>query len=169
MTPRGQSRVDFLVGIGVFFLTLSFVLVLLPELLGPFAGPENPAVADRATAGLTEDLLAGSAAGTLNLTCTDEFFRAQGSTCGFDATDATTALVGVDDRHELNVTVERNASAAPGTEVLCSNGTAITQCTAGGTPLTRGSDPPTGTQSVRSAHRVVSVGGDVVVIELRVW
>jgi hypothetical protein len=167
-TIRGQSSIDFVIGFGVFFLTFSFVILLLPELLSPFSGPQETVVADRAAGTLTGDLLASGTVGVLNQTCTAEFLTGSGSTCSFGGT-STTALVGISDEHTVNVSLEQNVSSGPETEVVCYNGTAIQECASGGDTLARGAPPPADTKSVRTASRVVTVAGETLYLRVRVW
>lgn len=170
-SDRAQSAIDFIIGFGIFFLTLSFVLVLIPELLSPFSGQEGPVVADRAIETLSGELLATGTVGGLNETCTAEFFDGSGTTCSFDASDPTADVLGISDAHSLNVTLEQNTTVAPGTEVVCYDGNSVVDCSSNASALTlaRGPDPPGRTQSVRSARRLVSLGGEQVFLKLRVW
>jgi len=153
VSDRGQSGIDFVVGFGIFFLTLSFVVVLIPELLAPFGAQEGPVVADRAVETLASDLLAANATGVLDQTCTTEFFAGSGSTCSFDAAESTGAIVGISGEHSLNVTLERDVDGDGTAEV----------------DLARGREPPGDTQSVRSARRVVTLDGEAYFLELRAW
>jgi hypothetical protein len=166
---RCQSGVDFVLGFGVFFVTLSFVVVVIPELLSPFAAPEGPAVADRAVGTLAGDLLASGTVGTLNERCTAEFFDGSGASCSFDAADPTTELVGISEIHSVNVTLETGVPGGSTTEVVCYDGSDIQSCTDGGEPLARGEDPPSKTRSVQTASRVVRVDGQTLWLKLRVW
>ncbi|WP_255152360.1 DUF7287 family protein [Halorarius halobius] len=167
MRARGQSSVDFVLGFGVFFLTFSFVVTLLPELLAPHAAQQGPAVADRAVDTLTGDLLAGDAVGTLDASCTAAFLT-RGTCAEFDGSDPTARLLGVSDEYQLNVTLERYVAGDAGTELACYDG-GVVDCATGGTPLARGPAPPSNTQSVRTASRVVRVDGETLSLELRVW
>jgi hypothetical protein len=146
---RGQSAIDFLIGFGIFFVTFTFVIVLIPDLLSPFAQQEGPVVADRAVETLSSDLLASGTVGVLNDTCTDQFFQGSGTDCSFDASDRTTTLLGVSDKHGLNVTLERTDT--------------------GDQRLARGLSPPGDTQSVRTARRLVRVYDQHHILKLRVW
>lgn len=166
-TARGQSSIDFIVGLGVFFLTLSFVLVVLPDLLSPFAAPEGPVVADRAAGTLGGELLASGTLGTLNETCTAEFFAGSGTSCSFDASDPTTTILGVAGTHGANVTLTWNGSSDG--EVVCYDGTDVVDCSSGGDRLARGDAPPENTRSVRTASRVVRVDGETLTLTVRVW
>lgn len=166
---RGQSSIDFVVGLGVFFLTLSFVIVLLPDLLSPFAAPEGPVVADRAAETLGGELLASGTLGSLNETCTDEFFDGSGASCSFDASDSTTALLGLSDTYSVNVTLEWNGSDDTDSEIACYDGSSVRDCSNGGDRLARGDAPPDTTRSVRTASQVVRVAGETLSLTVRVW
>lgn len=166
---RGQSAIDFVVGFGVFVLAFSFVVTLIPELFDPFATQETPAVAGRAADTLSRDLLAGQAVGTLNATCAREFFVAAGTSCGFDASDPTPALLGLSDRYTVNATLERPASSGSGTEVACYDGTSVVDCSSGGDRLARGPPAAADSRTVRTARRVVVVADDPLTLRLRVW
>lgn len=170
-TVRGQSSIDFLIGFGIFFLVFSFVITLIPDLLSPFAAQEGPAVANRAADTLAGDLLATGTVGSLNAACTAEFFDTPGSSgcTSFDGNSSSSTLLGLSEEYRLNVTLERNVTADPGTEVFCYDGTDALACSDGGTPLARGDPPPGDTQSVRSARRVVELDDRTLLLKLRVW
>ncbi|MFB6189502.1 MAG: hypothetical protein ABEI57_06430, partial [Halapricum sp.] len=104
----------------------------------------------------------------LDATCSAEFFDGSGTSCGFDASEPMTDLIGVSGNHQLNVTLER-LHPADGTEIVCHNGTAVVDCSQGGTPMARGKSPPGNTQSIRTARRVVSVDGRTLVLRVREW
>lgn len=168
-THRAQSSIDFVIGIGVFFLSLSFVIVLLPELLSPFSMQEGPIVADLAMGTLTADHFSSGQVGRLDETCVAEFFQGSGTTCSFDASEPTPTITGIPGYYSVNVTLEHNRSSSPGTEVACYDGTAVLDCSTGGEPLTRGDPPPVDSGSVWTERTVVSVDGETLWLKLRVW
>ncbi|WP_132057561.1 DUF7287 family protein [Halorussus amylolyticus] len=115
-TERGQTSIDFVVGMSVFLLTVAFVVGFLPGLFEPFDGGDGAAAlsADRTAAGLTGDLLGSpDRPDVLDATCTAEFFDADGDTadCRFDAdaSDLSGAL-GLGSGTNVNVTVEEDGS-----------------------------------------------------------
>lgn len=166
---RGQSTVDFIIGFAIFIIAFTFIITLIPELLSPYAVQEGPVVTDRAAATLEGDLLATQPVGTLNATCTGEFFNGSGTSCGFDASRSTTALLGLSDQYTVNATVEHNVTADSGTEIACYDGSGVVDCASGGTPLARGPSPPGDVRTVRSARRVVRIGNETLLLKLRVW
>ncbi len=56
---RGQTGLDFLVGMSVFLLAVGFVFLFLPTMFDPFVatGTSNALVADRSAAQLAEETL----------------------------------------------------------------------------------------------------------------
>ena len=56
---RGQTGLDFLVGMSVFLLAVGFVFLFLPTMFDPFvgSGTSNALVADRSAAQLAEETL----------------------------------------------------------------------------------------------------------------
>lgn len=176
---RGQTGLDYLVGIGVFLLTVGFVLAFLPGTLTPFSdASERPLVADRAADTVVAGFADGPEPNVLNATYTEAFFDGTG-TYRFDNTKTTTQAglrseLGVPPFTRVNVTLERSVTGNQnelGTrEILCSNGGSFVVC----------SSPPTGTRlatglpapadgSVVTATRAVYVDGQDAVVVVRVW
>lgn len=156
---RGQTSFDFAVGMGVFLITLAFVLAFLPGTLEPFTATagENMVVAERAAASLTEELLVTSvmAPNVLNQTCTAEFFDGDGLTagCPFSAdADDVPAAFGIDDTFRFNITIERAGSIR----------------SVDGVTLSTGRAPPSGSDAV-VAKRMVLLDGSEATVYVRVW
>lgn len=163
---RGQTTVDFAIGIGAFLLVTTFVVTFVPDIFAPFQGSSAVGTADRVAASLATDRLGDP--GTpyvLNATCTAGFFSGlrggadAPTTCRFDtAADEPAALFGLSAGTSLNVTVE-------GLE-----GGIVTIEDAGGTDVTLAAGPaPPDTQSVTSGRRVVSIDGESYRLVARVW
>lgn len=166
---RGQTHIDFLVGVGVFLLTVGFVFAFVPGMVTPFAGgQEHPVVADRAGGALAEDLLADGSPSVLNTSCTLAFFGAASDAgCPFDAAVPLTERVGIDARYRLNVSLKRADSG--GIDVLCTDGTGVQPCASGGDRLAAGPAIPQDSNSVTVATRGVYVDGTTAVLEVSVW
>lgn len=174
---RGQTGLDYLVGIGVFLLTLGFVVAFLPGTLTPFtAGTDQPLVADRAADTVVAGLADGPEPNVLNTTCTLAFFGVGSDAgCAFDAAetsddDALAGALGLREFTRVNVTLERSVDG-PTTREICS-GTAsppaIDPCATGGTPLTTGPPVPEGAPAV-TASRTVYVDDTDAVVVVHVW
>lgn len=158
---RGQTALDLLVGMSVFLLTLGFVFGFVPGMFDPFVSPAiaDTVTADRGAAVLVEDVLAASPnrPNVLNETCTVEFFDDDGDVadCRFESEDPHAAL-GIDTRHELNVTVENDG----GIRTLAAGGDS-TELKVGASP-----DP---SADVTVAKRVAMLDDDEHTIYVRVW
>jgi len=165
---RGQTTLDFAVGMGVFLLTVVFVISFAPTMFDPFAGGTGTdlVVADRAATTLSADLLAASTAepGALAIGCVAEFFdiegdeRLEGANCSataeFDDLDGSLSL---DDRN-ANVTVhDLGAPASEPSEPEWSDGV-LTRSNADSVP-----------SDVAVATRTVSIDGDRYRLTVRVW
>jgi hypothetical protein len=162
---RGQTTLDFAVGMSVFLLTVVFVVSYAPTLFDPFAGGTGTklVVADRVATTLSGDLLVGSTAepGILSAVCVAEFFgeSIDGATCStnadFDDFDGTLSL---DDRnadvtvHELGDPI--SSPASPG----WADGANLTRSNSASIP-----------SDVAVATRTVSIENEQYRLTVRVW
>lgn len=163
---RGQTVLDFAVGMSVFLLAVGFTFAFVPSLLEPFSAGEGARmiVAERGAAHLTEtSLSAGSAPGVLSAACTVGFFDgADPATvdedCGWvhDESDLNAEL-GVAGYLGLNVTVSQRGDIA---SLDGDGGEPV--------PLAGGDAPPPGA-SVSTGSRVVDIDGETYRLTLRVW
>ena len=148
---RGQTSIDFLVGMSVFLLTVALVFGMLPNTFAPFTGGDNANLltADRVAAHLTEGTLARpNQPNVLNETCTEQFF---GSSGACHPTDRLAAL-GVRPSHQVNVTIESDDGIR----------------TLNGTELQSGPSVPTSGSVVVTSRRV-SLDGDECTLFVRLW
>lgn len=158
MTDRAQYGFDFLAGMSVFLITIGFVYGFAPGMFAPFTSDTGPnmIIADRSAASLSEHLLveSGTAPGTLNETCTEEFFDPGGAAtgCTFDTdADDLQAALGIESSVNVNVTIE-------------DNGTIVTQ----GVPLAAGPSPDPAA-GVTVSQRIVFLDGEEETLYVRVW
>lgn len=174
---RGQTNLDFAVGISLFLGVLIFIFLFVPGLLSPFTASAQvqTVTADRAADHLTKSVL-GSPHDphTLRTYCTVQFFN-ESEACGFTNASLTRQL-GLDPAAQnANVTVVGNASStATGEDRLCwDNGNdslaAAATCPDGNVSLTRGQSVPTGDETSVTALRVVWLHGKDVTIVVEVW
>ncbi|AOW80391.1 hypothetical protein HTSR_1213 [Halodesulfurarchaeum formicicum] len=142
MNERGQSTLDFLLGIVLFLLAVTVVVGFVPGMLDPFVtGTEgHPVTADRAVTTLTSETLA---VGESPYVTTGE--RVGAVINNSTEAELATAL-GVGNGARLNVTVTNRT----------------------GTVEQVGTDPPD-TGAVTAAHRVISIDGQAATVTLRVW
>lgn len=184
-THRGQTGVDFLVGVGVFMLTVGFVVAFVPGMFSPFVGgQELSLVADRGADTLVGDLLAAPAPSVLDEGCTVAFFGVGSDAgCGFSQAETTgdglaseLGLTNPDSPryntvYRVNVTLERSVPGTPEREVLCGSDTpspSVHTC-GSGTRLAVGPPVTSTTESVVTTSRVVYVSGGEAILVVRVW
>ena len=168
---RGQTGFDYLVGIGVFLLTVGFVLAFVPGTLEPFTdGTEQPIVADRAADTVVAGLADGPEPNVLDTTCTLTFFGVGSDTSCSLGSDATAGGVGLPEFTRVNVTLERSVAGATAREVRCGTDSppAIHACGPGDDRLVTGASVPTN-EPVVTATRTVYVDGQDAVVVVRVW
>ena len=173
-TDRAQTTLDFMIGAGVFLLTVAFVLGVIPGMIDPFnESQETTLVADRLATQVSEGMLAEPDQPTiLNETCMNAFFNdslGSGAGCpvSFDAgEDDLSARLGVDGRYSVNVSIERNTTGGPGFDILYTDGETVGAT--GHTRLAAGRNPPV-TSSVVVASRTAFVDGKDVRVVVRVW
>jgi len=179
---RGQTTIDFALGISIFLVALAFIVVFVPGMLQPFVGgsqAETPA-ANRVADDLSQRLLGNASEPyVLDTDCTREFFTAGApAACQFDA-GTIQEQVGVLDRTNVNVTIRGNVTSDAGSNTVCWNGANdqfVEQDDANCSPgvggdvlLSRGSDPTVQSGKTISARRVALLQGHAVSIEVVLW
>jgi hypothetical protein len=177
-TERGQTTIDFTIGISVFLGVIIFVFVFAPGILTPFTvtGQSEAVTVDR-----TADYLAQDALGSpdepyiLDRGCTVAFFdRAADEdpdigddTCRYDDEPLNQQL-GLDDFRSVNVTLRANLSSGGALSQLYWDETARELATTDGSnhvELTIG-DPLEGQRSTTTATRIVTIAGEDVTMEV---
>ncbi|MDS0298483.1 hypothetical protein NDI76_06995 [Halogeometricum sp. S1BR25-6] len=162
---RGQTTIDFVVGISIFLLVVAFVVLFVPGIFDPFDGTSRTQAADRFAATLASDALGDPATpATLNATCTGAFFEQMQTNadataaCGFDATADTVAAALGTDRYDVNVTVFDGGSVAELDDP------------AGGPAVALSAGPPVpDNEAVATTRRVVLLDGRTHQLAVRVW
>ncbi|MFB6198741.1 MAG: hypothetical protein ABEI52_10820 [Halobacteriaceae archaeon] len=154
---RGQTSFDFMVGMGLFLVTVGFVLTFIPGMFQPFTigSSTNEILADRSAARLAEGVLAISPArpAVLDRSCVIEFFDDDGNTgdCRYASEDPGTVLA-LSETTNVNVTLQRDG------DIAILNGQKLASGPA-----------PTGDDNVAVARRRVSISGTGYTLEVRVW
>lgn len=166
---RGQTMPDFVVAIGIFLLTIAFIVSFVPELTVPYQEQENPLIAERATSDLVETRLAASdTPGSLKKSCVLAFFN--GTTvpdCEYDTDSPLTDQLGISPQYSVNVTLSRSHPDSAELDVLCANDGSISTC--GTDQLSVGPRVPRDNRQVATARRTVYVDGKDAVLRVRVW
>jgi hypothetical protein len=180
-TSRGQTNLDFAIGISLFLGVLIFIFLFVPGLLTPFtaSAQTETVTADRAVDHLTKSVLGSPRSPyTLRTDCTVQFFD-NGTACAFAPAPVAEQL-GLDPATQnVNVTVVGNASStATARETLCWDNSddslvAATACPNAGTNanvnLRRGQPVPADNEATVTALRVVWVNGEDVTVIVEVW
>lgn len=167
---RGQTTLDFAIGMSIFLLAVIFVLTFVPGMLEPFqSGPhEATVVTDRIASQLVGSTLTdGGSQYLLNTTCTLAFFNTSydDAGCGFDNSRPVADRLGTD--MHVNVTVKRDFDGDGTAEPACWYNDQVTDC-ADGWQLAAG-DSGGAPRSVVVARRVAALDSLDVEVLVRVW
>ncbi|QLG62802.1 DUF7287 family protein [Halorarum salinum] len=165
---RAQTTIDFAIGMGVFLLATTFVVLFVPDIFVPFQGSSTVGTADRVAASLATDKLGDPATPfVLNAACTTAFFEGltdddfgdHPDDCRYDTTvDEPAVLFGLENGLSMNVTVEHLDGGVATIEDPDESDVTLA---AGPTPVD--------TQSVTSGRRVVSIDDEPYRLVARVW
>ncbi|MFC4549504.1 MULTISPECIES: DUF7287 family protein [Halorussus] len=177
---RGQTTIDFVIGVSVFLLAVSFVFAVVPGILEPLVGSaqEETVAVDRIASQLAEGTLGDpSTPYVLDVGCTTYFFGGPSeSDCRFGS-GSLHDRIGVADDTGVNVQLVGDTDDADQTpDVLCNDGSGTVDerddvVAAGGscTAFEAGDSPPAGSGSVMVARRFVTLDGIDAVLKVRVW
>lgn len=166
---RGQTTIDFAIGVVLFVVTVSFVAMFIPGMFQPFTGGAggNTVLGDRVASDLATSLLVASTHDgsiepyVLDQACTTSFFQGTSpAECAYDGSTLA-ERVGIDPDQGINVTITGDIDGDGVTGLLCENadGELVerrpgTTCVSN-TRYAAGDDP--GGQSVSSSRRVVAI------------
>jgi hypothetical protein len=183
---RGQTTLDFAIGISIFLAVLLFIFLFLPGILSPFteSAQEETISSNRVADQLATGVLASPADPyVLDSYCTVEFFRAPDESTDSDvpgscnyATGTLEEQVGVaEGRERVRVVMRGDITNSGSSEILCWDNTGtetgVVEEGQSGTScdvkLTRG-NPPT-TQDSITSRRTVSLDDTDVSLLVEVW
>lgn len=183
---RGQTTLDFALGVSLFIGIIFFVFAFVPGVLQPFSATiqEETVAVNRVADGLTDGRLASpTEPGVLDERCTVWFFENAGGPgegsppdCGFTGTTLDDRL-GLADRQRFNVTVVGNVSGAGSFDALCWDGDGKALAEVGGgscdgandVTLAAGSPAPRGSSGTMRATRVAELAGEDVTVYVEMW
>lgn len=159
-SDRGQSLIDFVLGVSLLLLVVTFAVGVVPTFAAPFdtetGGGASVATAERHADQLAFDVLPGSGGEryVLDPDCTKAVFDENATRACETESDRLGPIVGVDNRTSVNLTVTR----------LNGDTAAID-----GVKLTTGSSPLATQDDVHTTVRVVSLGGSQHRLVYRIW
>jgi hypothetical protein len=172
---RGQTTLDFAVGVSIFLLALTSVLLFIPGTISPFVdgGQEEIVTANRVADSLSEGLLGDpKTPHVLNETCTQDFFEGASSDCRFTGNNLT-ERIGVRNTQLVNVSIQSNVSASDsGNEVLCwTSGDNLIERDEGSCDVVAaaGSTPPARSGTTVAARRVIDLNGTDATLVVEMW
>ena len=167
MSRRGQTNIDFAIGMSLFLVTVSFVFLFVPTVFSPFEVTQGqPIAADRAATRLVDTLLAGSDPGTLAPACTIGFFAdVDIDGCDYDSSRSLGDALGIGDEDVRVEIVDDGETATLDGTVETSDGSRVSS-----PPLERqtpsADDVPARATTV---SRLVTLDGEQVRVEVTVW
>ena len=174
---RGQTTLDFAIGVSIFIAVVLFTFGFVPSVLDPFdvVAEDNPTLADRTADNLAHGQL-GSAdqPSVLDWYCTVEYFEGNPSPseCNYEGQTLEQRLnLGIGDEANITITQEGDLSG-----LLCWTDDAgdgepglSTACTSGDSTLAIGEARPGSQETTIASRRVVSLYGETVVLEVVLW
>ncbi len=182
---RGQTTLDFALGVTVFLTAVVFTFTFAPTIVAPFdeSGQQDAIVADRVADQLSQGLLGHpDSPYVLDRHCTVAFFERTDPNslhdsperCRFENGTLTDQL-GIESTANVNITIEGDLTNPPdGAGLLYWDETTETlrEGPSGGDDevvLTAGDPPPVGNDATVTATRVASLSRHDVTITVVVW
>lgn len=169
-TSRGQTTLDFTIGISVFLAVLVFVFAFVPGLLSPFTTSSNdtPALADRTADRLAQGSVGSPENGSIGHP--EEPYVLNGSDAEkfFDDPEDPSERLNLPPGRSVNVTIKGNLTGGTENDILCWDGSSLSE-TSCSTILATGSTPPPDNDATVTSRRVVSIDGEDVNLVVVVW
>lgn len=185
-SDRGQTTMDFAIGISLFLTVLVFIFMFVPGLLSPFtqSTQEETVAVNRIADQLSQDVLGSPREPfVLDRRCTVSFMELDdgGSApdrCRYSGSSLADAIAYDDDRMNLNVTMEANVTTSVAdSNRICWNdddqslderGSGVCK-DANDVMLHVGKKPPEDNDDTVTAIRVVSLEGTDVTLNVVMW
>ena len=170
MSRRGQTNIDFAIGMSLFLVTVSFVFLFVPTVFSPFEVTQGqPIAADRAATRLVDTLLAGSDPGTLAPACTIGFFAdVDIDGCVYDSTQSLGDALGIGDE-DVRVEIVDDGQTATLDGTIESDGDRIPVQSDRPIALERGASAGDVPARATTVSRLVTLEGEQVRVEVTVW
>lgn len=174
---RGQTTLDFTVGVTLFLLVLATIFLFVPGQLQPFTqgGQEDIVTVNRVADDLSEQALGDpQTPHVLNETCTVEFFTGVGDPAGCQYSGSSlNERIGVADRRSVNVSIRGNPDTGGDQtdDYLCwdTSDEKLRDCGSGDELLAVGDPAASSGQSSVTARRVVELDGTDVYLVVEMW
>lgn len=179
MAGRGQTTLDFAVGISLFLGVVVFIFLFVPGILEPFTvgAQEETVTVNRVADGLVQGQLGSpERPNVLRTDCTLAVFSAWDDAdrvdrCGVSG-QTLQEFVGVEESQPMNVSVYGNTSHTDtGSDLLCWDGELVERDDAASCPvkLAAGGRAPDANADAVTAKRVAYLAGEDVTIRVEMW
>lgn len=173
---RGQTTLDFTIGIALFIAVLLFAFTFVPGILEPFdiRGEEEPAVSDRVANTLSTDMLGSpEEPNVLDRYCTVAFYNVSldSTECSFDNSESPQQRLNLSNFQQVNVSIINSSDGnAPYCWTSGSSEPSVESsgCGSNDDVFKIGNDPSTA-QTTITARRTVYIGGEVATLRVVVW
>lgn len=160
-SDRGQTLNDYAIGMSVFLMTVAFVFMQVPALMGPFTGAPDPGMtvkAQQTSSMLVENYLAGNQysdqPSTLDEECTKAFFAGNdAASCPYNGEELTDAF-GLQDHRS--------------TRIVITNPSGSSVASLDGVSLERGDSLPD-SANIESNSRLVQLNGEMYRLTVYHW
>lgn len=180
---RGQTTLDFAIGVSVFLSVMLFVFAFVPGILQPFnlSGEADTALSERVASDLSQGMLGNATQPyVLESTCAVQFFDEGDSPPGFCNYEGQTVheRLGVSEIHNLNVTMEGALDGGLASERVCWDSNSEDLIEAGSADcgddssdvnLAIGGVPPESNDATVTARRIVSLHQQNLTMKVVVW
>jgi len=171
---RGQTTLDFAIGVVIFLAVLLFAFGFVPGILEPFevSGEEDPALSDRIANTLSADMLGSPGQPhVLDRHCTAAFFNGSvdSDDCSFDNDDGLQTRLNLSSFQNVNVTIV-NSSA--GNAVYCrdlDDDTVASGSACDPDKKFKLGDQPAPGQNTITARRTVAIDDEIASLRVIVW
>lgn len=162
---RGQTTLDFTIAMVLFIGVIGGVFLLLPTVFDPLttSTTAKTIVADQIATQVSTDLLTSTDSSSVTAVCTAAFFGTDTTLddeCAFTADDSLDNLVGINDRTNTHIYMQRTGLRESNTPA---------SITVHGTEYTLERPEPTRKENTAIAKRIVAVQGETYVLTVEVW
>lgn len=161
---RGQTTIDYTIGIVLFLSVMGGVFLLLPTVFEPFSTSTTAEtiVADQIATQLTTELLQAEDPAAIDAVCTAAFFgqnTSLDSECSFTADDSLEDITGLDSTTDTTISIHETGESPDDSATTTVDGVTYDL-------LRETSDT---TENTAVASRTVELNGDAYQLTVEVW
>jgi hypothetical protein len=175
---RGQTTLDFAIGISIFLAVMLFVFAFVPGILEPFnlSGEEDIALSERIASDLSQGTLGNASTPyVLESHCTVRFFD-QGTSspghCNYEG-ETVKERLGLGGTTNINVSLSGTLTGTDSNLICWRDGgnqdLYEAPCSGGDQLLAAGGTPPSANDATVTARRVVSLHQQNLTMKVVVW